>query len=56
MSLSGEDKKKIGVAHSDRLKTDLRTVVTNKFSFKDISKALEATKLNTYQGKILLVP
>jgi hypothetical protein len=56
MSLSGDDKKKIGTMHSDRLKTDLSTVVANKFSFKDIGQALEATKSNTHKGKILLVP
>ena len=40
MNLSGEDKKKLGQMHSDRLKTDLATNISGSFKFKDIAKAL----------------
>lgn len=55
-NISAEDKKKLAMSHSDRLKGDLATNVAASFKFKDIGKAIEATKTNNHKGKILLVP
>lgn len=55
-NINGEDRKKLSQLHSERLKGELSTNVAGSFKFKDIAKAIEASKANNFKGKILLVP